>query len=740
MSIESFCKELGVVVKEGVNLVENFKKILSNNVKINCLLIFDNALDEEKLSNYIPYNYPNCDIIVTSTNPNWRNSLPIDILLPEDACKLISSSTNANEGDESVALELCSELGYLPLALEQAAAYIREVGLSIYEYLQKFKKYRAELAVQGKPLNYDKNIATTWKLLLNSITENIEITHNLFTYICFLAPDRISKDYLLNKKISPVSDTTITSELILDKIIAQLRRLSLVKIVDGRISIHRLVVAMTIDLLESEQRAKWIQLHVDTVLSANKEQRTGSELLHHRDYLIKHIIDNQIFNENIAELIASQAKVHLALSYYENALSLSMFLYTNTTTYLNNSPELLAEAALRLGAFHFTQGHYIEARNFLLEAYQSLPENSENLLNVLNTLINVERESGKFESALEYLEKAEQFIATTTGNDGYDAILNSKGRVLIALSRYDEAEITLNKSLETAREYDQPSILSNLGQVYEKKGDLKKAIQYYHKSIEISKKYFQEAHEHFAREYSNLGLAYYKLYDAFHAKRYLRKALEIISEINPLPNIVTAHITNNLGMAYELDNKIDDALKYYLKSKEIFKLLNQELNEDNSNVLYNIGGAYQFLGNFKEAELHVLQALAIDRAIFKDNHPEVAKDLGKLAVIMMDINNYKKAVDYLNQSEKIYRNNGLTNSLDYASTIGHRASALYMIGQNKAAKADLKNALAIIHQNYGQENQLAYNLFNTFVSFILKTNNLQKEAEFIIFIQNNYFN
>jgi hypothetical protein len=63
-------------------------------------------------------------------------------------------------------------LGYLPLALEQAAAYIEETGQSMAGYLALFRKRRVELLRRGQPAAYPDTVATTWELAFQQVQQS----------------------------------------------------------------------------------------------------------------------------------------------------------------------------------------------------------------------------------------------------------------------------------------------------------------------------------------------------------------------------------------------------------------------------------------------------------------------------------------------------------------------------------------------------------------------------------------
>ena len=64
---------------------------------------------------------------------------------------------------------VAAELAGLPLALEQAAAYIQAVGSTLAVYLALFQQRRAELLARGEPTGYDKTVASTWALAFDRL-------------------------------------------------------------------------------------------------------------------------------------------------------------------------------------------------------------------------------------------------------------------------------------------------------------------------------------------------------------------------------------------------------------------------------------------------------------------------------------------------------------------------------------------------------------------------------------------
>ena len=103
-------------------------------------------------------------MLITSQNPIWPpgQALDVPVLDPRGRGGFLVNRTG--DPDRQAAGELAGELGGLPLALEQAAAYVQATGDSLAGYLASFRQRRADLLARGEPTGYAKTVATTWTL------------------------------------------------------------------------------------------------------------------------------------------------------------------------------------------------------------------------------------------------------------------------------------------------------------------------------------------------------------------------------------------------------------------------------------------------------------------------------------------------------------------------------------------------------------------------------------------------
>ncbi|HZR55045.1 MAG TPA: hypothetical protein VFB06_36835 [Streptosporangiaceae bacterium] len=118
------------------------------------LLIFDNATSLAEIQDLLPP--AGCgQVLITSQNPHWPVSrvIEVPVLEPDVAAEFLQ--TRAGSAETGAARELAAELDGLPLALEQAAAYMLAVGRTITEYLALFRGMRKDLLLRGRPAGYE---------------------------------------------------------------------------------------------------------------------------------------------------------------------------------------------------------------------------------------------------------------------------------------------------------------------------------------------------------------------------------------------------------------------------------------------------------------------------------------------------------------------------------------------------------------------------------------------------------
>ncbi len=230
------------------------------------LLVFDNVPDPAAIDGLVP-SAGGGRVVITSRYGYWPGGqgLEVPVLDRAAAAGFLRQRTGAS-GAQQAAGELADELGGLPLALEQAAAYMHATGRGIASYLELFRKRRADLLAWGEVAGYDKQVATTWSLAIAALGQDSPAAGLLRLVACCAAED-IPLDELLRPGVDiaesgaavvPLLAPLLDDELARDNAVAGLRRYSLISAPrDGRVSVHRLVQAITLHLLPAPDRAAW---------------------------------------------------------------------------------------------------------------------------------------------------------------------------------------------------------------------------------------------------------------------------------------------------------------------------------------------------------------------------------------------------------------------------------------------------------------------------------------------------
>jgi hypothetical protein len=233
------------------------------------LLIFDNAPDATALARFLPPAGKGT-ILITSQNPHWPLGQGIEVpLLSADAATAFLVS-RIGPADLEPTAALADELGGLPLALEQAAAYVLASGSTPATYLELFRRHRASLLARASPHGYGKTIATTWSLAFTKLDRDAPQAAALLRLLACCAPEPVPVGMLLRPLASganqlPADLAHVLAPLLEDELaahdaIAELRQFSLISFpAPGRVLVHRLVQAATMDRIPADQVNSWRQ-------------------------------------------------------------------------------------------------------------------------------------------------------------------------------------------------------------------------------------------------------------------------------------------------------------------------------------------------------------------------------------------------------------------------------------------------------------------------------------------------
>jgi NB-ARC domain-containing protein len=212
------------------------------------LLIFDNADDAGAVEPWIPaVPLPpgvRGHALVTTRRSGFDalgEVLDLDVVSPDEALELLRTRVPGLTGETGA--ELAEELGFLPLALEQAAAYIRRSDLPPGQYLRQLRQRAQKMYQRGKVAGRDVTIATLWDISLERVRAENPAALQLLDLCAYLAPDRIPPDLFtahpdhLPEPLAAVA----ADELAFDEAVAVLADYSLASRTETGLQVHRLL-------------------------------------------------------------------------------------------------------------------------------------------------------------------------------------------------------------------------------------------------------------------------------------------------------------------------------------------------------------------------------------------------------------------------------------------------------------------------------------------------------------------
>ncbi|MHB8068046.1 MAG: FxSxx-COOH system tetratricopeptide repeat protein [Desulfobaccales bacterium] len=482
------------------------------------LLIFDNAAEPKNLNNYIPHGGGG-HILITSRFSAWRGTAkPLEVKVWPRAEAAAFLLKRTGQQDEAAAGELAQELGDLPLALEQAAAYMEACCQSLSGYLKLFRQRRQELLRQGRSYqDYPDTVATTWELSFHKVKQESPAATDLLNLCAFLAPDDIPRELLVKgvKHLPTRLAQAVTDPLARNAALAALRRYSLMDVGADSLAVHRLVQAVVRDRLDNKGKKKWAGAAVEIVDVAFPEGNFDvkletwpwcGRLLPHALAAAGHAENFQVALPATGQLL-NQAGFYLwiraefaeATKALKRSLTLVDACYgpdnPNVATRLNN----LGAALQAQGDLAGAKAHYERALSIDEAAYganhPNVARDVNNLGFVLQDLRDLEGAKSHFERALAIWEMVHgpnsPQVATAVNNLG--AALQAQGDQAGAKAHYERA-LSIDEAAYGANHPNVARDVNNLGFVLQVQGDLAKARAHCERALRIFRQFLGDDH------------------------------------------------------------------------------------------------------------------------------------------------------------------------------------------------------------------------------------------------------
>lgn len=166
------------------------------------LLVIDNV-DEESAIHILHRDFLRVgmegDVIRTSRNPiitsRWDGIEVCDMEFHEAAALLSNTAGRPTQEDEAMQAELLSDLGHLPLAIDQAGSYILATGITLQKYQEFFRTAKEHLLNQYPSTQYNgdsrETVMTTWELSFQAVQSSNHEASRLMLILSLFSHDDI---------------------------------------------------------------------------------------------------------------------------------------------------------------------------------------------------------------------------------------------------------------------------------------------------------------------------------------------------------------------------------------------------------------------------------------------------------------------------------------------------------------------------------------------------------------------
>ncbi|MGH3755745.1 MAG: FxSxx-COOH system tetratricopeptide repeat protein [Pseudonocardiaceae bacterium] len=213
------------------------------------LVIADNAGAPSDLSGLLTAAGGGGHMLITSRDPAWTQialTVEVDVLSRAEAVALLHA--RAPRLTEGEADQIAKLLGELPLALEQAGAWLARSGMSAGDYADAVEHRTREILAEGTPVGYPVPVAATWTVAIDGLDDPVAVM--LLRLWAFFGPEPIPADLIGPDAVSivpPGLAALAADPLTRGRVITRITRLGLVRVAGQGVVMHRLVQAVLRD-------------------------------------------------------------------------------------------------------------------------------------------------------------------------------------------------------------------------------------------------------------------------------------------------------------------------------------------------------------------------------------------------------------------------------------------------------------------------------------------------------------
>jgi tetratricopeptide (TPR) repeat protein len=656
-------------------------------------LVRTDSMPAPALSQYLPQG-PNGSILITTRNDEvafkltggYQDIIRVEPMDQDHALALLQTKTGDSSNEEA-ATDLVKALDFMPLAISQAAAYIRQRAprSSVGKYLSEFRKSEHG---RSNLLDYDagdlrrdpsasNSITTTWQISFDHIRSVRLSAAELLSLMSFFDRQGIP-DYLLHRGKEPErgnqcdsggdgdSASTISDDGADDGFeddITTLRNYSLIGVnkEGDAFEMHRLVQLSTRKWLEAYgQLEKWRQQYITKMSEAFPTAEYGNwrscqKLFAHAEAAVgqrpageSSLKEWALILNNAGWYAMTQGKYTVAARMIRKALA------TRETMLGKEHPDTLKSVSNLASVLRY-QGKYEEAeetnRRTLDWREKVLGKEHPDTLTSANNLASILRYQGKYKEAETMNRRAVDGREKLLGKEHPDTLVsvNNLALVLRSQGRYKEAEIVNRRALEGSEKVlgkEHPDTLRSFGKlalVLRYQGKYEEAEVMNRQAVDGYAKLLGKEHPDTLTSVSKLALVLQDQGKYQEAEALNQQVLEGREEALGKEHPSTLATVNYLASVLQGQGKYQEAEAMNRRALDKREEVLGKEHPDTLASISNLASVLQDQGKYQEAEAINRRALNKREEVLGKEHPETITSVSNLASVLQDQGKYQEA-------------------------------------------------------------------------------------------------